>query len=177
MGVTRQLNRLHRDNRGLAGIEMAIGLMVLTVICLNGVELAKWFYARMEVQSAAQMAAQNAWKACDTSHLPATVNCSGLSTAISNSLAATRLRTSITQTSSSPVEGYYCVNSSGVLTLVSQVPAAKPSNCSTVGDSTHAPGDYLTISVSTNYSPIFGGITVGRYLPSPITSTNSVRLQ
>ncbi len=176
MAILKQLDRLRHDDRGLAGIEMAIGLVVLTMIALNGVELAQWFYARMEVASAAQMATQNAWKACDTKHLPATTNCSGLNTAIANSLAATKLGGSIQLATGSPTENYYCVNSSGQLTAVGSL-SSKPADCSSVGDSTHSPGDYITVAVTMNYAPIFSGITVGRYLPATITSSNMMRLQ
>ena len=166
------------DRSGLAGIEFALASTALTVGLLNGLEVARWSFQRMEVANAVHSATLAVWNACDTKHLPAKSNCTGLTTAITNGLQTTSLGTSVTLTTNYPTEGYYCVNGSGVLTSVANYNATKPTDCSAVGDSTHSPGDYLVISASYTYTPLFGsGLTVGSLLTSNLTSTGYIRLQ
>lgn len=150
--------------------------MVMMYGLLNGLEIAQWSQQRMEVANAVHSASQAAWKACDLKHLPATTNCSGFTTAITNALQSTQLGSAVKFSSGSPTEAYYCVNSSGVLTQVSTV-ASKPSDCSGVGDSTHSPGDYVMISATYTYHPMLSNITVGRFLPATLSYSGSMRLQ
>ncbi len=87
------MKRLFSDRSGLAGIEFALASTALTVGLLNGLEVARWSFERMEVANAVHSATLAAWNACDTKHLPAKTNCTGLTTAISNGLATTSLGT------------------------------------------------------------------------------------
>ena len=107
--------------------------------------------------------------------LPAKSNCTGLTSAITTGLQTTSLGTSVTLASGYPTEGYYCVNSSGVLTNVANYSATPPATCSAQGDSTHAPGDYVVIQATYSYTPLVSsGLTVGsgcpRRSPRPDTS-------
>ena len=64
------------DHRGVAGIEFALVAGALCILLLNGIEVARYAYTVMQVQNAAQIGAQAAWKACDpTKELPATTKC------------------------------------------------------------------------------------------------------
>jgi Flp pilus assembly protein TadG len=171
------LKCLKAAESGVAGIEFALVTSVLMLTLLNGVEIARWSFQRMQVRNAVHSASQAVWAACDTKHLPAKTNCTGLDAAITAGLQSTSLGTSVTKTSGYPTEAYYCVNSSGVLTQVGPITAAKPSDCSAVGDASHSPGDYVMLSASYTYKPMFKGITVGNMLPKTLTATGSMRLQ
>jgi Flp pilus assembly protein TadG len=172
------MKRLLSDRSGLAGIEFAVASTVLTLGLLNGLEVARWSFQRMELANAVHSATLSVWNACDTKHLPAKTKCTGLTAAITNGLKTTTLGTDVTIASGYPTEGYYCVDSSGVLTNVANYTATKPTDCSAVGDSSHSPGDYLVINASYTYAPMFGsGLTVGSLLTTNLTSTGYIRLQ
>jgi uncharacterized membrane protein len=143
---------------------------------LNALDIARYFYQRMEVQSATQMGAQSAWSTCDVAKLPAATNCPGLTAAVTTAIQSTSLGTGVTLKSGSPAEGYYCLNGSNALVYVSDV-SAKPTNCASVGNASGVPVDYIKVETSFSYVPIFGGISVGSRLPTPITSMSLMRLQ
>jgi hypothetical protein len=131
----------------------------------------------MQVENATQMGAQAAWNACDPSknQLPATTNCPNLTTAITNAVHSTSLNTAVSLQAGSPAEGYYCVNGSGQLQYVSAV-SSKPADCTVAGVPSNKPGDYITITTSYNYAPIFSGVSVARTFPTPIIRTSMMRL-
>jgi hypothetical protein len=78
--------------------------------------------------------------------------------------------------SGSPAEGYYCVNSSGALQYVSDV-SSKPADCTTAGMSSLQPGDYIKMTTTFAYAPLFPVITVASNFATPITKTSMIRLQ
>ena len=149
---------------------------VLLIALFNAVDVARYYYLRMEVENATQMAAQAGWKTCDVAHLPATTNCSGFSSAVTASVQSSSLSSSVALASGYPSEGWYCVNSTGSLVYVNDV-GSKPANCSSVGNASGQPGDYVKVKTTYAYVPIFGSISIGSTLPSPITSTTFMRLQ
>jgi len=172
------LRSIARDESGLAGVEFAFVSLVLIYMLLNGFEAARWYVQRMQVANAVRMATQAAWKTCDTNHLPATVgtNCPNFTTAITRSLQSTPLGTAVALTAGYPQEGYYCVSSSGTLTLAGTL-AAKPADCSVVGDKTRVPGDYVVISGTYTFTPMFPKATIGSLAPTQMTSVGYIRLQ
>lgn len=167
---------LARDERGVAAIEFALVAGTLVFVMLNCTDVARFYVQRMQMENAARMGAQAAWNSCDVSKLPATTDCPTLTTAVTTAVQSTSLGTAVTLQSGSPSEGYYCVNSSGVLTLVSAV-SAKPANCSSVGSPTSQPGDYVKVIAKFTFTPLFGGISVASTMPTSITSTAMMRLQ
>ena len=172
------MKRLSAETSGMATIEFAIASTALTVGLLNGLEVARWSLQRMEMANAVHSATLAVWNACDTKKLPAKSNCAGLNSAITTGLQTTSLGTSVTLASGYPTEGYYCINSSGVLTNVANYNATPPADCSAQGDSTHSPGDYVVIQATYSYTPLIGsGLTVGSALPSTFTSTGYIRLK
>ncbi len=173
--VTIGLRSIGQDCRGVAAVEFGIIASLISVVFLNAVDLSVYMYRRMQVENAAQIGAQAAWKACDTQHLPATNNCSGLTTAISSAVAGTSLQSNVTLRSGSPSEAYYCPTSSGTLQYVSDV-STKPADCSATGFPTAQPGDYITVSTTYTYASLFSGLTVVRFLSTPITATSMMRL-
>ncbi|HLZ08292.1 MAG TPA: hypothetical protein VKT80_06890, partial [Chloroflexota bacterium] len=107
--------------------------------------------------------------------LPASTKCPNMNSAVTTAVQSTGLGNSVTLQSGSPSEGYYCVNSSGVLTWVSNA-SSPPNNCSSVGSSSTVPADYVIVQTTYNYTPIFPGLSVAAVFPATITSTSYVRL-
>jgi Flp pilus assembly protein TadG len=175
MGAIKHIAALRMDRRGVAAIEFAVFAAIVSIGMLNVTDIAVYVYQRMQVEYATQAGAQAAWHTCDLNHLPATTNCSGLTTAVQNAVQSTSLGTRVTLQSGSPAEGYYCVDSSNVLQYVSDV-SSKPTDCSSVGSPGLQPGDYIRISTTFAYSPMFPGITVTGAFITPITRTALMRL-
>jgi Flp pilus assembly protein TadG len=173
-----KITALASDQRGTSAIEFAFFAGLLSIGLLNMTDVAIYIYQRMELENATEMGAQAAWKTCDPNNnqVPATTNCSGLTTAITNAVHGTSLGSAVSLQSGSPAEGYYCVNSSGSLQYVSAV-SSKPTDCTAAGTPTLQPGDYITVSTSFAYSPLFPGITVASAFATPITKTAMMRLE
>jgi Flp pilus assembly protein TadG len=171
------VSRLRHDARGTAAIEFAVVGGLLTFALLNAVDMGRYIYNRMEVQNAAEVGAQTAWKTCNqSSTLPATQNCPGLNSAITTAIQSTSLGTAVSLASGYPTEGYYCVNSSNTLQSVGSV-SNKPANCSASGNANATPGDYIQVQVIYNFTALFPGITViGSENISSITMTSWMRL-
>src|SRR3974390_2270943 len=167
----------YSDERGTSAIEFAFFASVLSFAILNVADMSIYLYKRMQVENATQMGAQAAWKACDPSQnqLPATTNCPSLTTAITNAIQSTSLSTAVSLRTGSPAEGYYCVNSSGQLQYVSSV-SSKPADCTVAGMPSNKPGDYISVSTSYAYAPIFRGVSVAAAFTTPIVRTSMMRL-
>lgn len=164
-----------RDARGTAAVEFAFTALFLCVGVLNAVDLGLYEYKRMEVENAAQVGAQAAWKTCYGA-LPATQNCATLNGTITTAIQSTTLGNAVSLVSGYPTEGYYCANTSGVLQLVGSL-SNRPTDCSAVGNSGTSPGDYLQVSVTSAYAPLFPGVTVmGAWGISSISMTSWMRL-
>jgi Flp pilus assembly protein TadG len=184
------LKALGPDRRGVAAIEFALVGGFLSVALLNMVDVSIYIFQKMEVDNAAQAGAQAAWNLCgpttgpnESSQLPATLintstsmpNCPGLTAAVTAAVQSTGLGTNVTLQFGSPAEGYYCLNSSNALVYVSSV-SNPPANCSSVGEASLQPADYIQIQTTFTYTPLFTGITVANLLTTPITSTALIRL-
>jgi len=147
------------DARGVAGIEFAITGLLLAIGLLNAVDVGYYAYRRMEVENAAEVGGQAAWKNCNnltTTMLPATQNCPGLNNAITTAIQSTTLGTAVSLASGYPAEGYYCVNASNVLQFVGSV-SSPPPNCAAAGNAAVAPGDYIQVQATYPYQPLFPG--------------------
>jgi Flp pilus assembly protein TadG len=174
--IRRKLHALRGDARGSAAIEFAGTAALLSVGLLNAVDVGYYMYQRMQVENAAQVGAQAAWKTCPQSMLPATQNCSGLNTAITAAIHSTSLGTAVALASGYPAEGYYCVNGSNALQSVGSL-GNRPTDCSATGNAGTTPGDYVQIRVSFSYTPLFPGITVMSATGiSSVTMTSWMRL-
>ncbi len=173
---------------GVAAVEFALVASFLAVGMLNVVDIARYGYLRMQVENAAQSGAQAAWGACNsTSKLPATdsTKCSGLASAVTTAVHSTTLASNVSEPSGSPAEGYYCGTTSGTLTLVGTAgtvgspPCGQPASCSAVSGAanpTAAPGDYVKISVTYTFVPLFGGLSMAALLTTPITKSTWTRM-
>ena len=163
------------DQRGVAAVEFGLFAIFLSLALVNVTDVSIYIYQRMQAENATQVAAQAAWKACDPSQLPATTNCSGLTTAVQNAVGSTSLGTSVSLISGSPSEGYYCVNSSNALQYVSSV-SSKPADCTAAGMPSLQPGDYIQVQTTFPYAPLFPGLSVTGAFPTPINRTAIMRL-
>lgn len=169
--------KFRNDRRGVAAVEFAVSVTVLVFCLLNAVDTGYYAYTLMEVENAAQVGAQAAWKTCNSSSmLPATVNCAGLTSAITTAIQSTSLGASVTLASSYPQEGYYCANSSSQLVSVGSL-SSKPTDCSSVGFASTSPGDYIQVQVTFNFESLFPGVTViGKRGISTINKKSWMRL-
>ena len=172
--------RYRSDRQGAAAVEFAIVVSLLTIPLLNVLDVALYAWDRMQVDNAAQAAVQAAWATCSlTSNLPATpnsyANCSAMPVAVTTAAQSTTLGANVTV--SSTTEGYYCVNTStNALVAVGTFPGTKPANCSSVGSASDTPGDYVLITTSYTYTPIFSAVSIASSLTSPITRQAWMRL-
>jgi hypothetical protein len=160
---------------GVSGIEFALVASILVFLALNGIDVARYAYIRMQVANAAQMGSQAAWKACDPAKLPATVLCSGLVTAVTRGVQSTSLGDTVQLQSGSPSEGYYCIDASGALQPVGTL-SAKPADCSAVGMPHLEPGDYIKVDVTYQYAPLFVDLTLARFFNTTLRSSSHMRL-
>jgi Flp pilus assembly protein TadG len=173
--MREKLASLRADKGGTAAIEFGLFVGLLSFSLLNTVDVSVYLYQRMQVENATEMAAEAAFKACDLSSLPATTKCAGLTTAITNAVQSTSLGKKVTLQSGSPSEGYYCVDNNNALQYVSDV-STKPADCTAAGMPSLKPSDYINISTTFTYKPLFSGVTIAGLLTTPVTSTAWMRL-
>jgi Flp pilus assembly protein TadG len=169
---------LPSDQQGASAIEFAIFAGILCFGLLNTADISIYIYKRMQVENATEMAVQAAWKACDPSNnqLPATTSCPGLSAAITGAAHSTTLGTQVSIQAGSPSEAYYCLNSSGALQNVGAVSSPPPTDCSVTGLPAQQPADYIQITTTYSYTPLFPGVTVAGAFTTPIVRTGTMRL-
>jgi len=168
---------LARDKRGLAAIEFALIGGFLIFGLFNMIDFGRYLYAKMEVQNAAQMGVQLVWNTCNTPNLPATTACANESVALTTGVQSTSLGSAVTVVSGYPTEGWYCVNGSGALVSVAAISSAKPADCTAAGVPANQPADYFVVRTTYTYAPLFTAFSVANVLPTPITSTNYMRMQ
>jgi Flp pilus assembly protein TadG len=167
--------KFQKDARGLATIEFALIVSFLSYAVLNVADTAIFMFDQLQVNYATQMGAQAAFATCDYNHLPATINCPGLSSAVTTAVHSTSLGAATSVQTGFPAEAYYCVNSSGALQAVGTL-TSKPANCAAAGSSSTFPGDYVLVQTTYTYAPIFPGLTVASTFPTSITDSAWVRL-
>jgi Flp pilus assembly protein TadG len=163
-----------RDQCGAAAAEFALVLTLLSIPILNVVDLGIYVYQRMELDNAAQIGAQAAWAMVPNCTMPLTTgSCSGTyASAISTAVQSTSLASAAT---ASTTENYYCVNAAGNLVVVGTL-RSKPADCSAVGVPTGTPGDYVIVTASYTYTPVFTAVSVLNYLTTTITRNVYMRL-
>jgi Flp pilus assembly protein TadG len=163
------------DQHGVAAIEFGLFAIFLSLTLANVADVSIYVYQRMQAENATQVAAQAAWKTCDSSQLPATTNCPGLATAIQNAIKSTSLGTRVSLVSGSPSEGFYCVNSLNALQHISDI-SSKPADCTAAGMPSLQPGDYIQVQTTFSYAPLFPGLSITGTFPTPINRTAIMRL-
>ncbi len=178
-GMCRVAAALRRDCRATAAVELALVLPGIAFIALNVTDLSVYIYSKMQVDLAAQEAAGAARVLCDTSaELPATTNCgTTLSSTMLSAAQSTSLGTNITLSGTD--EKYYCADAAGTLKPDNGYAlGSAPADCSgIITGSTVKPGDYIKVTASYPFAPVFPGASVAALLPASITSTAWIRLQ
>ena len=174
--LARRIREIRADERGVAAVEFSLYVIFLSLALVNVTDTSIYIYQRMQAENATQAAAEAAYKACNWSQLPATVNCPGLTNAINNAVQGTSLGTRVSLVSGSPSEGYYCVNSSNALQYVSGV-SSQPADCTAAGMPSLQPGDYIQVQTTFPYAPMFPGLSVASSFTTPINRTAMMRLQ
>ena len=181
LGAVRRLvdkvAALKLDQHGASALEFAIFVPPLVFGLLNTADISIYIYKRMELENATEMAVQAAWKTCDPSqgYLPATTSCPGLMAAITNAAHSTTLGNQVS-IQGSPSEGYYCLNSSGALQYIGPVTSNPPADCSATGLAGQQPADYIQVTTTFAYAPLFPGTTVASMFTTPIVKTGMMRL-
>lgn len=173
-GCIERLRRLRGDQRGVAAAEMALIASVFAFAVLNAAEIARYAHVLMEAGQATQAGAQAAYVACDSQHVPATTNCSDLTTAVTTAIQGTSLGSAVTL--GQITEGYYCLDNSNKLVLAGDV-SSKPSDCSAYGNSSLAPVLYLQVGTTYAFTPMFGDFSIGKTFPKQVTKTAWMRMQ
>jgi Flp pilus assembly protein TadG len=174
--IRPHLQYYRSDQDGAAAAEFALVLTLLAIPILNVVDFSLYAWNRMQLDNAAQIAVQAAWATCiPPTFLPATSNCPGMSAAVTTAAQSTSLGAGVTV--SSTTENYYCVNTvTNALVTVGTFPGTKPSDCSAVGSASDSPGDYLKVTVSYAYTPVFPGVTIVSLLTTPVVREAWMRL-
>jgi len=176
--LVKKITALRADQRGASALEFALFAGILCFGLLNTADISIYIYKRMQVENATEMAVQAAWKACDPSkgYLPATTSCPALSAAITDAVQSTSLGSQVSFQAGSPSEGYYCLNNLGALQNVGAVTSKPPADCSATGLSGQQPADYIQITTTYSYAPLFPGMTVASAFTTPIVKTGTMRL-
>lgn len=178
----RPLRAYWTERRGAAAAEFAIVLMVLVFPLLNIIDFGMYIYQGMELNEAAQAAAEAVLVTCTYSsppRVPAMVWCGNNGTGAKNAATAAGQSTSLGMgvTVSVPSENFYCVKKDdGSLLLVGGFPDNPPSDCTAAGYPANQPGDYISVTATFNYTPFFTGVSLAGQLPSPLTRTAWMRL-
>jgi Flp pilus assembly protein TadG len=153
------LRRVTADRRGASAVEFALIGSIFIVMLLNVVDLSILIWSRMQVDYAAAAGAQAAYNECSPRDMPAKSKCPNLDGVVQAAARSTSLGGAVAN--ESPIEEYYCTAGTN-LALVATYPATPPLNCSGVvgSDPVSTPGDYVTISVSYTFNPLFAGLSV-----------------
>jgi Flp pilus assembly protein TadG len=168
------MRRILTDESGVAAVEFALVGSLLVGALFNVAEVSRYTYLAIQVSAASQAGAQGALVACDTSHVPATINCPGVLTAVTTALHSTSLGDDISVVGALQ-EDWFCVNAQGALQVVGDA-AHKPTNCAAAGDASAAPGLYLRVNVTYHYEAMFPGLTIAEAFPANITRSAWMRM-
>jgi len=159
------------DRTGSIAVETALISGLLVVLIAQALDFGWYVYCALQVRMAAQAAVAQAAISCNTAaKLPATVNCSGVSTSMTTAAQQVSLGSTITM--NTPSEGYYCVNGSALVSVGSL--GAKPADCTPY--STAQPGDYVSVTTTHTFAPLFPGLTVVAAYAGPISATAWMRV-
>jgi len=177
-----------RNTSGAAAVEFVLWTGIMVIPILSAVDIAYYAYQRMQVEVAAQAAVQAAFHSCDPmTQLPAASKCAGVLANMTAAAQSTTLGTAVTF-ATAPVEGYYCVDnayqmvlmgtSEPILAAGGTAPTVpNPFSCaSVVPGSNSQPGDYVSVTVTHSFTPIFSGISVAQLLSTEIHRTAWMRL-
>jgi Flp pilus assembly protein TadG len=153
------LKRFRREQSGVAAVELAIVIPVLTVCTLCAGDLGRFALQRTWVSYAASAGAEYAVASADNSF-----NASKITAAATAAAPVSGISVSPT-----PTEFYGCATATGV--TASTQGATCPSNTSTGGTA----GKYVSVTATMPFSAMFSA--AGISYPSTLTATAVVRIQ
>jgi Flp pilus assembly protein TadG len=154
------LRRLARAQSGSAAIEFAFVGSILVVLLLNVVDFSRMIWTQMEVENSAQIGAQAAYQTCAGGSMPATTNCPTLASVVTTAIQSTSLGATVRLASGSPGENYYCTNENTLQSVGTYSSPPSPFNCSATGNASDSPGDYVSVNVTYNFTPLFAGLSL-----------------
>lgn len=190
------------DERGASAVELALWLTFMIWPFMNVVDLGYYLFQVMQVRAAAQAAADTAQTMCgQTGKVPAATACNTLSPTLTTEMTtaahSTFLGNAVSFTTgttagasdSAPYEGYYCTGTSNTLVLATTTTnpwmitdtttATEPNDCSTaVPTDADLPADYVIVTTTYDYTPLFKNISLISLLrvSSTITQTAWMRI-
>jgi Flp pilus assembly protein TadG len=156
MKTWKKLERFRREQRGVAAVELAIAVPILTVCALCVGDLGRFALQRTWVSYAASAGAEYA-----VAH---GFNATAITTAATSSAPVSGI-----SVSPAPSEFYGCATATGV--TASTQGATCPANTSTGGTA----GQYVSVTATMPFSAMFGAAGVS--YPSTLTATAVVRIQ
>ena len=166
--------RFLRDCRGAVAAETALISGFLVVLIAQVLDFGWFAYCSVQVRMAAQAAAAEAAVVCDeAAELPATLNC-GADLEDKMEAAANEVSIGGTMTVSDVGEGYYCHDGNGELVEVGALDN-KPADCSSQGTS-DTPSDFVNVTVSYTFTPLFPGLSAISYSGDAMTSTGWMKV-
>lgn len=173
-----------RDHSGSVGAEMAVVGGFLAILIAQILDFGWMAYCSVQVRTAAQAAAAEAASLCqEETDLPATVNCETTqSINLQDKMEDAANRVSIGDESvpriviSNPSEGYFCHDASANNALVEVgTLASPPADCTAFG-SGEEPGNYIYVTATYTFTPMFPGLSVAGAIANPITAQGWMRL-
>jgi hypothetical protein len=147
----------------------------LALLLVNVVDFSMLIWDRMQVDDAAEVGSQAAYKSCVGTQNPFTTNCSGLNSIVATAVQSTSLGNLISVSGGAPSETYYCLNGTSLVSVGTAASPPNPFDCTAAGSPGVAPGDYLTVTVSYAYAPIFAGLSLAS--SQTLQGTGMQRLQ
>jgi hypothetical protein len=172
-----RIRQFAREQAGTAAIELAGAGLFLAFGVMNVADIARYAYETSDVSHAAQTGAEAALVTCNLDHVPATLNCPALQSAVTSAIQSTGLGSSVEL--NGPIsEAYYCRTTAGALGRAG--PASnKPVDCSSVANPAAGatPTLYLSVSVTYAFQPLFPGATLAQTFAPNIVRTAWMRMQ
>lgn len=166
-----------RNTCGAVAVETALVAGLLTILIAQVLDFGWFAYCSMQTKTAAQAAAAKAAAVCkDAAQLPATQNCSNLQQVMED--AAQKITNSTAVTVTALNEGYYCQDPGANNAFVEVGDIAnnvKPADCSPYS-ATATPGDYINVTVTYNFTPMFPGLSAISYSGNTLTADGWMRL-
>jgi Flp pilus assembly protein TadG len=156
---TNLLKRFHREQSGVAAVELAVAIPILTVSALCAGDLGRFALQRTWVSYAASAGAEYAVANADNSFNASKVAAAATAGAPVSGISV----------SPAPSEFYGCATATGV--TASTQGATCPSGTSTGGPA----GKYVSVTATMPFSAMFSA--AGISYPSTLTATAVVRIQ
>lgn len=170
-----------RDCRGAIAAETALVSGFLVVLIAQVLDFGWFAYCSVQVRMAAQAAAAESAVVCTQDFmLPATVNCgSGLKSKMQTAANEVSIGGAITIADADLKEAYYCPDpdSNNALVKVGEVTDdPKPADCTAVGSPKDTPGDFVHVTVTYTFTPLFPGLSAISYSGNTMKSEGWMRV-